>query len=84
MVPMAIGANRVTGLLVKLEPEEFSKLLDRAKDLLVVMVESGVFSTHYDYLTSYKGLPFYTRSKDPLKLPAGAEVVNASSILLPD
>jgi hypothetical protein len=81
-----MNAQRVTasGLLVRLEPEEFSKVLLRMKEPLVVVVEGGIFSTFYHYLTSYKGLPFYTKSDQQLALPAGAEVVNAGSISLPD
>jgi hypothetical protein len=75
---------RASGLLVRLEPEEFSKVLLRMKEPLVVVVEGGIFSTHYHYLTSYKGLPFYTKSDRQLQLPAGAEVINAGSISIPD
>jgi hypothetical protein len=73
-----------SGLLVRLEPEEFSKVLLRMKEPLVVVVEGGIFSTHYHYLTSYKGLPFYTKSDRQLPLPADAEVINAGSISIPD
>lgn len=81
---MIAQANRATGLLVRLEPEEFSKVLSRMKEPMVVVVEGGIFTTHYHYLTSYKGLPFYTKSDGQLQLPDGTEVVNAGSISLPD
>lgn len=82
--PMMVQASRVTSLLVRVEPEEFSKILFRMQEPLVVVVEGGIFTTHYHYLTSYKGLPFYTKSEQQLQLPAGAEVVNAGSISIPD
>lgn len=82
--PIIMQAERVTSLLVRMEPAEFSKILFRMKDPLVVIVEGGVFSTHYHYLISYKGLPFYTKSDEQLRLPPGAEVVEAEGITIPD
>jgi hypothetical protein len=83
-VPVMVQATRATSLLVRLEPEEFSKVLLRMKEPLVVVVEGGVFTTHYHYLTNYKGLPFYTKSERQLQLPAGTEVVDAEEISIPD
>ena len=77
-------ATSASPLLVRLEPQEFSKILSGMKEPLVVFVEAGIFTTHYNYLTSYKGMPFYTRSEQKLELPADAEVVNAESISIPD
>jgi hypothetical protein len=37
----------------------------------------------YRYLTSYKGLAFYTRARAPLDLPAGTELVQARKIWVP-
>jgi hypothetical protein len=66
-----------------MKPEEFAKLLARAKDPLVVTAESGVFSTKYEYLMSYKGLAFCCTAPEPLPLPQGAEVVRARNIWNP-
>lgn len=81
---MMVAATRVTSLLVRVEPDQFSRILLRMKEPLVVVVEGGVFTTHYHYLTSYKGLPFYTKSEEALRLPAGTEVVAAEEISIPD
>jgi hypothetical protein len=35
------------------------------------------------YLTSYKGLAFTAKSRDPIPLPSGAEVVEAEKIWIP-
>lgn len=75
-------AVKASGVLVKLEPEEFRKLLERQRDGLVVVAEGGVFGTKYEYLTSYKGLAFYTSSKQALPL-GSAEVVMAKKIWIP-
>ena len=76
-------AIKVSGVLVRVKPGEFSKILSRVKDPLVVTAEGGVFSTNYQYLVSYKGLAFFTKSSAPVALPAGCEVVTARSINIP-
>jgi GGDEF domain-containing protein len=77
------NANKASGVLVRLEPEEFAKILARAKDPLVVVAQGGFFSNKYQYLMSYKGLAFYCKADEPLQLPAGIEVVSAGSIWIP-
>jgi len=77
------NAVKASGAIVQLEPEEFLKILSRAQDPLVVMAEGGFFKTRYGYLTSYKGLDFYTLSDEVLPLPAGAELVTAGRIWIP-
>jgi hypothetical protein len=76
-------ATRASGVLVKLDPEEFAKLLIRAKDPLIVIAEGGLFSKNFQYLMSFKGLAFFTKSANPLALPSGAEVVSAGRIWIP-
>ena len=80
-----VRAIKASGVLVRVEPEEFSKLMDRAKDPLIVIAEggSGLFGRSYKYLMSYKGLTFYTKSGARLPLPGGAELVKAGSIWIP-
>lgn len=79
-IAQAISAS---GVLVKLEPGEFNQMLDLVRDPLIVCSQAGVFRTSYSYLTSYKGLAFYTRSKTPLPLPHDAEVVSARKVWMP-
>jgi hypothetical protein len=79
-----VNAIKVSGVLVRVEPEQFSRLLNRAKDdPLIVVSEGGIFSTNYQYLMSYKGLTFFTKSRAPLPLPVGAELVKSRSIWIP-
>jgi hypothetical protein len=77
------NAIKASGVLVSVEPEEFAAILRRTERPLVVAAQGGFFSPHYKYLTSYKGLAFYTKSRTPLVLPAGAEIVNAKGISIP-
>ena len=76
-------AIKASGVLVRVEPEEFAKILGRTKDALIVIAEGGIFGKNYHYLMSYKGLAFFTKSNTPLELPAGAEVVTADHIEIP-
>ena len=78
-----IQAIKASGVIVRVEPEEFSKLMNRVKDPLIVVAEGGVFTKNYQYLVGYKGLAFYTKSAEPLQLPASAEVIAAKSIWIP-
>jgi hypothetical protein len=76
-------AVKAAGTMVEVEPEEFVKVLLRAHEPLVVMAEGGFFKAKYQYVMSYKGLAFFTQSKQALQLPAGAEVVKAEKIWMP-
>ena len=77
------NAIKASGVLVSITPEDFAAILRRTERPLVVASQGGFFSTHYKYLTSYKGLAFYTKSPAPLVMPAGAEIVNAKGISIP-
>jgi hypothetical protein len=79
-----ITALKASGVIVRVEPEEFLTLLERTNAPLVVRAKAGVFRKYHQYLTSYKGLAFVARSDRPLRLPAGAEVVQAGKIWIPD
>ncbi len=76
-------AIKASGVVVRLTPEEFVKVMIRVPNPLVVIAQGGLFSTSYQYLMSYKGLAFYTKSNSALDLPAGAEVVRADKIWTP-
>jgi hypothetical protein len=78
-----IQALKASGVIVRVEPGEFSKLMNCAKDPLIVLAEGGLFSKNYQYLMSYKGIAFFTKSSDPLTLPNGAELVTAGRIWVP-
>jgi hypothetical protein len=76
-------ATKASGVLIKLDREEFAKLLMRVKDPLIVIAEGGLFRKNFQYLVSYKGLAFFMKSANPLALPTGAEVVSAGRIWIP-
>ena len=76
-------ATKASGVLVKLEPGQFAKLLARIKEPLIVIAEGGVFRKNFQYLVSYKGLAFFTKSATALALPADTDVVTARRIWIP-
>lgn len=77
-------AIKASGAIVKMEPNDFLQIVYRADDPLVVVAISKVFrKTSYKYITSYKGLAFYTKSPKQLSLSSGAELVSAKQIWIP-
>ena len=76
-------AIKASGVLVTVTPSDFQNLVQRQRDALVVHAVGGFFSTNYQYLMGYKGLAFYTKSSEPLVLPAGTELVQAKNIWIP-
>lgn len=71
------------GLMVRVAPEDFLRLVHQQKEPLVVTSQRGIFVTMHEYLTTYKGLGFVTMSAAELSLPPSAEVVQVKSMWLP-
>ena len=82
-IAAVVRALKASGVIVRVEPRVFLSILGRNDSPLVVTAEGGLFSKNYQYLTSYKGLAFFTKSADPLPLPASAEVIEAGQIWIP-
>lgn len=77
------NASRASGVIVNVEPEDFLNILERQEAPLVVHATGGLFTTNYQYLTSYKGLAFFTKSRTPINIPWGTEIVQARKIWIP-
>jgi hypothetical protein len=80
---MIANAVKASGTVVRVEPSEFAKLLDRAESPLVIYTQGGLISTNHQYLISYKGFAFYTKSDEQIDLPKNAEVIVADKIWIP-
>lgn len=78
------NAIKASGVLVRVEAGDFLAVLRRVDEPLVVVSYGGVFKKQHKYLTSYKGLAFFTKSPSPLVLPPRVEVIQAKSISVPD
>lgn len=76
-------AIKASGAIVRVAPHDFLKIAERHPKPLVVCSTGGFIRTNYQYLTSYKGLAFFTKSSTPLNLPADSEVINSRKIWIP-
>jgi len=77
------NAIKASGVLVKVDPQNFRTLLSRASGAVVVFAEGGMLSTNYQYLLGYKGLAFYTKADEPIPVPGDVELVRAEKIWIP-
>ena len=75
-------ALKAVGAIIVIEPHDFLDILKKTEKPLVVHSPSG-FMTQYKYLTSYKGLTFFTKSKEALLIPASVETITAKKISIP-
>lgn len=77
------NAIKASGVVVRVSPEDFLRILSKAEKPLVVWTTGGFFSRNYQYLTSYKGFAFYTKTGMPLELSPRIETVVADKIWIP-
>jgi hypothetical protein len=76
-------AIKASGAIVRVEPDDFRSLLRRHEAPLVVHALGGFLVRKHRYLSSYKGLAFYTQSAEPVELPVRCELVEARSFWMP-
>jgi hypothetical protein len=76
-------AIKASGAIISVKPEAFLTILARNKGGLVVTAPGGWVTRNYQYLTSYKGLIFFTKSKTEITLPGSIEVIAAQQIWIP-
>ena len=77
------NAIKASGVLVRVEPDDFAQILGKVEKPLVIYTQGGVISTNHQYLTSYKGFAFYTKSSEQIPLPSGVELIVADKIWIP-
>ena len=77
------NAIKASGVVVRVSPADFHAILGKVERPLVVYAKGGLFSASYQYLVSYKGLAFFTKSPEPISLPAEAEIITARKIWAP-
>lgn len=75
-------AIKASGAIVRVEPNDFLEILHRQESPLVVFSEARTLSKN-KYITSYKGLYFYTKSPTLLTLPPETEIIQAKKIWIP-
>ena len=77
------NAIKASGVIVHVDPVEFSNILRKIDQPLIVYSAPRMFSRRHQYLTSYKGLAFFTRSPEQIELPRNVEVIIAKSLWMP-
>ncbi len=77
-VAAMIQAVKASGVIVRVDPEAFLEVLQRQPGALVVHATGGVFRTNDQYLTSYKGLAFFTKAPETLELPYSADTFSCN------
>jgi hypothetical protein len=77
------NAIKASGVVVRVEPEDFANILRRVEKPMVIYNRYGVFTTKHQYLTSYKGFAFHTKTTTQIDLPKTVEVVIAKNIWIP-
>jgi len=77
------NAIKASGAVVRVPPEDFANILSRVEKPLVIYNKGGFFATKHQYLVSYKGFVFYTRTSNQIDLPTSVEVIIAKSIWIP-
>ena len=78
------NAIKASGVVVRVEAGDFMTVLKRLDAPLVVTGRGGVFKKHFQYLTSYKGLAFFTTSESQLVFSHRVEIIQAKKISIPD
>ncbi len=76
-------AIKASGVLVRVSPVDFQKILRKVEQPLVIYAKGGFFTTNHQYLTSYKGFAFFTKSTTEIILPPGTEIIVANKIWIP-
>ena len=77
------NAIKASGVVLRVDPENFLRIVAKAEKPLVICATGGFISMSYRYLTSYKGFAFFTKTKTPLDLSPKIETVLAQKIWIP-
>ena len=77
------NAIKASGVVIRVDPVNFQTILRKIEQPLVVYSEGGLFKTNYQYLVSYKGLAFFTKSATPIVLPSVVETIVVKKIWIP-
>lgn len=77
-------AIKASGAIVRIESDEFSRLIAKMDDGLVIEKTGGsFFAGSYKYSTSYKGFIFYCKSTEQIVIPTRLEKISARRIWVP-
>lgn len=78
-----VQAIKASGVIVSVEPRDLLFLVELNNEPIAVHATTGLFTTKHQYLTSYRGLAFYTKSEVQLTLPGHCQLIEAKKIWVP-
>lgn len=79
------NAIKAFGVIVQVAPQSFLEIIEKQEKLLILEALGGIwFRAHYRYLTSYKGLTFFTKCYNSLDLPEDSEIMKVKYIEIPN
>jgi hypothetical protein len=76
-------ATKASGVLVRVAPRDFENIVALNDEPLVVHAPGGFFSSKHSYLTSFRGLAFFSKSDVPLQFGGDCLLVEAQKIWIP-
>lgn len=76
-------AIKASGVVIRVSPTDFQTILRKIERPLVIYARGGFFSANHQYLVSYKGFAFFTKSSEPILLPGEIETIVAKKIWMP-
>jgi len=76
-------ATKASGVIVRVDPDDFLAIIQWNDEPLAVHATGGFFGKQHQYLTSYRGLAFFAKSKTELALPEHCQIVEAQKIWIP-
>ena len=76
-------AIKASGAIIQVEPKDFLTILSKSSKPLVVTAKGGFFTREYQYLSAYKGLIFFTKAPEPLRIMQEIEMVQSKKIWIP-
>lgn len=76
-------AIKASGAIIQVEPKDFLTILSKSSKPLVVTAKGGFFTREYQYLSAYKGLIFFTKATEPLRIMQEIEMVQSKKIWIP-
>lgn len=77
------NAIKASGVLVRVSSTDFQTILRKIEKPLIIYATGGLFTGNHQYLTSYKGFAFFTKSSTKILLPSEVEIIVADKIWIP-
>ena len=83
-VAAMMNAIKASGVIVRVEPDTFARLVAKQDEPLVVRHYGGMFKKKWELLAAYRGFVFYTKAVDLPPLPGRTEYIDAEHLSVPE